>query len=64
MKIKSIIYTLLMVMSSLLFVTCSEEDILSQNGNNIDDNKVHLRIGLTLPEINYVNGAEVMVVTE
>lgn len=50
MKIKSIIYTLLMVMSSLLFVTCSEEDILSQNGNNIDDNKVHLRIGLTLPE--------------
>lgn len=51
MKIKNIIYTLLMMTMSLLLPTgCSDDIDTLQSDNKVDDGKVRLQIGLTLPE--------------
>lgn len=51
MKIKNIIYTLLMMAMSLLLPTgCSDDIDTLQSDNKVDDGKVRLQIGLTLPE--------------
>lgn len=50
MKIKNIIYTLLMMAMSLLLPTgCSDDIDTLKSDNKVDDGKVRLQIGLTLP---------------
>lgn len=50
MKIKSFIYTLLMMVIFSLLPTGCSDDIDTITGSTVDDGKVRLRIGLTLPE--------------